>query len=347
MLHVKHISKDLADFSLRDVSFVVEDGDYFVLLGSSGVGKTVVLELLAGLVTPDAGQIFWDNEDITQLRIQHRHMGLVYQDQALFPHMTVQQNIAYGLKASNADRVLQLADSVSVSHLLHRYPGTLSGGEAQRVALARTLATEPRCLLLDEPLSSLDAQSRSDLQALLRSLHREGHTVIHVTHEYKEAMALATHIAIMEDGTVSQVGTPSDVLHNPRSEFVARFVGFHNCFSGRIEPADCGIVRFIADDAPFEATVALHTESQASRGFLAFRSEDVTVSHLPDENTQNCFSGTVVDIAPARLGSELTVDIGIDVTALVPVESIERLDIRCGMNVWVSIQPSAARYIEK
>jgi len=329
MLHVKHISKDLADFSLRDVSFVVEDGDYFVLLGSSGVGKTVVLELLAGLVTPDAGQIFWDNEDITQLRIQHRHMGLVYQDQALFPHMTVQQNIAYGLKASNADRVLQLADSVSVSHLLHRYPGTLSGGEAQRVALARTLATEPRCLLLDEPLSSLDAQSRSDLQALLRSLHREGHTVIHVTHEYKEAMALATHIAIMEDGTVSQVGTPSDVLHNPRSEFVARFVGFHN------------------DDAPFEATVALHTESQASRGFLAFRSEDVTVSHLPDENTQNCFSGTVVDIAPARLGSELTVDIGIDVTALVPVESIERLDIRCGMNVWVSIQPSAARYIEK
>jgi ABC-type Fe3+/spermidine/putrescine transport system ATPase subunit len=347
MLRVKQISKDLTDFSLRDVSFTVEDGDYFVLLGSSGVGKTVVLELLAGLVTPDAGHIFWDDEDITEQRIQHRHMGLVYQDQALFPHMTVQQNIAYGLKTRDVDRVLQLADSVSVSHLLHRYPGTLSGGEAQRVALARTLATEPRCLLLDEPLSALDAQSRSDLQALLRSLHREGHTVIHVTHEYKEAMALATHIAIMEDGTVSQIGTPSDVFHNPQSEFVARFVGFHNCFSGRIEHTDCASARFIAHGAPFEASVELHTESHASSGFLAFRSEDVSVSHIRDENSQNCYCGTVVDIAPARLGSELTVDIGLAVTALVPVESMERLDIRRGMDVWVSIQPSAARYIEK
>ncbi len=353
MLCVRDLGKDLRGFAVREVSFDVEDGDYFVLLGPSGVGKTVLLELLAGLTTPDEGRIMWDGQDITHERIHRRRMGLVYQDQALFPHMTVHQNIAFGLRpkkmrpAALRERVEKLAADVSVSDLLHRYPGTLSGGESQRVALARTLATDPRCLLLDEPLSSLDAQSRSELQALLRSLHRKGHTVIHVTHENKEAMALASRVAIMENGTITQVGTPSEVFHHPKSEFVARFVGIRNSFKGRLEASGNGngsLSQFVTEGLTFQVL----SEASSGRGFLVFRSEDLLVSRSPDDSSaENRFQGTVVDIAPARLGAELTIDIGVKVAALVTSDSVERLGVECGQDVWVSLKASAAQYIEK
>jgi molybdopterin-binding protein len=351
MLCVRDLGKDLRGFAVRDVSFDVEDGDYFVLLGPSGVGKTVLLELLAGLTMPDEGQIAWDGQDITYERIHRRRMGLVYQDQALFPHMTVHQNIAFGLRprkmrpAALRARVEELAADVSVSDLLHRYPGTLSGGESQRVALARTLATEPKCLLLDEPLSSMDTQSRSDLQALLRKLHRKGHTVVHVTHENKEAMALASRVAIMENGTVTQVGTPEDVFHHPKSEFVARFVGIRNSLEGRLEASSNGsLSQFVTGELAFE----VFSEAPSGTGFLAFRSEDLVVSQSSDgQGAQNCFQGTVVDMAPARLGAELTIDIGVKVVALVTSDSVERLGVEFGKDVWVSLKATAARYIEK
>lgn len=353
MLSVRDLGKDLRDFSVRGICFDVEDGDYFVLLGASGVGKSVLLELLAGLTMPDEGRIMWDGQDITYQRIQHRRMGLVYQEQALFPHMTVYQNIAFGLRPRKMQqgalraRVEELARDVNVSEFLHRYPGTLSGGESQRVALARTLATQPRCLLLDEPLSSLDAQSRSDLQALLRSLHRKGHTVIHVTHEYKEAMALASRVAIMENGTISQVGTPGEVFHNPRSEFVARFVGIRNSFEGRLEASadgNCTWSQFVTGGLRFQVL----SEASSGTGFLVFRSEDLVVSRSrEDSGEQNCFQGRIVDMAPARLGAELIIDIGIKVAALVPSESMQRLDLKYGSAVWVSLKAATARYIEK
>ena len=345
MLHVDNVKKRLDDFELN-ISFTVEKGDYFVLLGPSGVGKTVVLEMIAGLTSPDTGKITWDETDITRQKIQYRNMGLVYQDQALFPHMSVERNIAYGLSNdSSQDRVAQLAKSVGVNHLLHRYPGTLSGGESQRVALARALATEPRCLLLDEPLSALDAESRTDLQALLRSLHRKGHIVIHVTHEYKEAMALATRVGIIEQGKINQIGTPDDVFHNPKSAFVARFVGFHNCFQGRMVAAhdgDCAGLFNVNEDTSFNVSDG----SMEGKGFLVFRSEDVIIGDTP-MNDSNCFDGTVIDIAPARLGSELTVDIGIRVIALVPSDSMDLLDLKYGARVWINVKPDTLRFIQR
>lgn len=351
MLSVRNLGKELPDFAVHDVTFNVDVGDYFVLLGPSGVGKTVVLELLAGLTTADAGLITWDGQDITHERIHRRGMGIVYQGQALFPHMTVQQNISFGLRpkkmrnAALRKRVEELADDVDVSDLLHRYPGTLSGGESQRVALARTLATKPKCLLLDEPLSSMDTQSRSELQALLRSLHRKGHTVIHVTHENKEAMALASRVGIMENGTVTQVGTPDEVFHHPRSAFVARFVGIRNSLEGTLEASCNGTpAQFVSEGLSFHVA----SEASSGAGFLAFRSEDVLVSAIPDSSTaQNCFRGTVIDMAPARLGAELTIDIGVKVVALVTTDSISQMGVECGKDVWVSLEAEAAQYIEK
>jgi ABC-type Fe3+/spermidine/putrescine transport system ATPase subunit len=350
MLSVKNLGKKMRDFTLRDVSFDVQDGDYFVLLGPSGVGKTVLLELLAGLITPDEGQVLWNSEDITYERIHKRRMGLVYQDQALFPHMTVRKNIAYGLKTRKlspteiSDRVEALAEDVGISDLLHRYPETLSGGEAQRVALARTLATEPRCLLLDEPLSAMDTRSRTELQALLRSLHRKGHTVIHVTHENKEAMALATQVAIMDSGSVTQVGTPDDVFHHPKSEFVARFVGIRNSLMGQLHAsADGSLPRFESNGLTFH----IDTDAAAGEGHLVFRSEDVRVVESGDAaDEMNHFKGVVTDIAPARMGSELTIDIGVDIVALVAAEAMNQMKLDCGHEVWVSLNADAARYIE-
>ena len=380
MLRVRDLAKRLGDFSMRNVSFDVADGGYFVLLGASGVGKTVLLETIAGLMTPDHGTIHWDDTDLLRAPVQKRRMGLVYQDQALFPHKTVHENIAYGLhgrkrsRGAARERVATLADDVGVTDLLDRFPETLSGGEAQRVALARALATEPRCLLLDEPLSSLDIQARSAMRALLRRIHRNGHTTLHVTHDYEEAVSLATRVGVMENGTIVQIGAPNEVFHHPKSEFVARFIGIRNFFNGRLENRDCptenrdcpkratdrerdGTVpvfkdgatpvfplgRFVTDGLAF----LIVTDARPGPGCVSLRSEDITVSRTrTDTSARNCFLGTVVDIVPARLGVEVAVDIGVEVAALVTAGSVERLGLRCGQKVWVSFKATAARFFE-
>jgi molybdopterin-binding protein len=353
MLRVRNLGKRLGAFAIRDVSFDVGDGEYFVLLGSSGVGKTVLLESLAGLTPPDDGRILWNDEDITRTRIQERRLGLVYQDQALFPHMTVSQNLAYALRARRRSRgfvrmkVHEVAEQVGVTGLLDRYPATLSGGEAQRVALGRALAAEPRCLLLDEPISALDAAARAQMRSLLRVLHRRGHTILHVTHDYEEALSLASHVGIMENGTITEYGTPHEVFHHPKSEFVARFVGIRNFLKGRLEPPEDGagnMARFVANGLIFQVL----SDAPPGPGCLMVRSEDIAIARSRAESSaQNQFEGTVRDIARARLGVEVTVDIGVEIAAVVTDPSIQRLALECGQTVWVSFKAAAARFVEE
>ncbi len=344
MLRIENLAKRLGGFAMRDLSFEVNNGDYFVLLGESGVGKTVLLETIAGLVSPDSGRIMWDDDDVTWKAINKRKMGLVPQDQALFPHMTVRGNIGYGMsrrKERNA-KVRELADLVGVGDLLDRYPSPLSGGEKQRVALARTLATNPRCLLLDEPMSSLDTRAKSEMRSLLRSLNRKGHTVVHVTHDYEETLSLATHVGIMENGTIVQSGPPTEVFHHPKSEFVARFVGIRNFYRGKLEkPHHGGMSRFVTEGLSF----LLLSESGPGPGNVIFRSEDVSVTRTrPPNGLQNSFMGVVVDLAPARLGVEVIVDIGVEIAAMVPVGSADKLEMNCGQKVWVSFRPAVPRF---
>jgi len=319
-----------------------------VLLGESGAGKSVLLEMIAGLRAPDVGQILFSGRDITNEKIQNRNIGLVYQDQSIFPHLSVARNIAYPLKCRRvgksiiAQEVGRLAEKTGVIHLLDRYPETLSVGEAQRTALARTLATTPDLLLLDEPLASLDVQAKMEMRALLRRLNAFGQTVIHVTHDYEEAIALAGKLAVLEKGTVVQTGSPEEVFQHPESEFIAGFVGIKNFYRGTVKRKSDGLVVFKTAGLEFD----LVTEVSSGCGCLILRGEDIAVSNEePHSSARNHFKGGVTDIEPSRMGVEVQVDIGVNVTARITRESLESLGLSKGQNVWVNFKATAARYL--
>lgn len=353
MLSVRNICKDLTSFAIKDVSFEVSNSQYFVLLGSTGVGKSVLLETIAGLIRPDTGRILLDGTDITNEKMQKRKIALVFQNSALFPHMTVYDNIAYPLRFRNGKtqirkRVDELAEDFEVRHLLAAKPQTLSGGESQRVSLARAVASEPRCLLLDEPLSSLDAKSRSQMRSLLRKINSKDHLqIVHVTHDYTEAVSLATHVAVMESGTIAQTGTVEQIFQRPKSEFVARFVGINNFFKGRLqEPRASGTNtrRFISGNLSFSVL----TDRPAGKGFVCVRSEDVTISKTGSSTSaRNNFEGAIVDVVPAGIGIEVIVDIGVEIAALLTAESVKSLELGYGKKVWVSFKASAVKYVEE
>jgi ABC-type Fe3+/spermidine/putrescine transport system ATPase subunit len=351
MLRVNRLSARWDGFAIDDISFTVAEGDYFVLLGPSGGGKTLVLEILAGLHRPAEGTVTLDGEDITGCRIQDRNLALVYQDRALFPHLTVHKNIAYGLAAGGVprverlDRAAQLASLVGVAELLHRRPGTLSGGEAQRVALARALAREPKLLLLDEPLSALDISAREKLRALLRQLHRAGNTIVHVTHDFEEAVSLASHVAIMAEGKIVQMGTRDEVFLEPRSRFVARFTGVDNFIEGEVTNAHNSIATFVAEKATFQVA----NPGFAGRGYLLFRRRDLEVSTLPPATaTANVFAGKVIDLAPTRSGLEVRLDAqGLALVAHVSRRDVAALGLELGMQVYAALRNGMGNVIRE
>ena len=225
MIAIEDLHIDLGDFALKGINLEVEDGDYLMILGPTGAGKTILLETIAGIYEPDRGKIILDGKDITGISPRNRFLGMVYQDYMLFPHLTVEDNILFGLKARKvskdeaAGRAMKLADMLGVSHLLHRRPDTLSGGEQQRVAIARALAVEPKVLLLDEPLSALDPETRVSLREELRRIREMTDTImVHVTHSLDEAFLLGNRMAIMDAGRIIQVGDVGDVFKRPNSK---------------------------------------------------------------------------------------------------------------------------------
>jgi sulfate transport system ATP-binding protein len=232
-IEVKNATKRFGDFvALDDVSIDVKDGALTALLGPSGSGKSTLLRVIAGLEQPDEGTVLISGVDATSLPPQKRGVGFVFQHYAAFKHMTVRNNVAFGLKIRKrskeaiAKRVDELLELVQLSGFAHRYPAQLSGGQRQRMALARALAVEPEVLLLDEPFGALDARVRKDLRMWLRRLHDEVHvTTIFVTHDQEEAMDIADQIVVMNDGKVEQVGGPRDIYEHPENEFVMGFIG--------------------------------------------------------------------------------------------------------------------------
>lgn len=249
-LEIRGVSKTFGRFpALKDVSLQARDKEFLALLGPSGSGKTTLLRVLAGLETSDEGEVRFGGQDFLALPVRRRRVGMVFQHYALFRHMTVAQNIAFGLtvrpraeRPSRAEidkRVRELLALVQLEGLEKRYPAQLSGGQRQRVALARALAIEPRMLLLDEPFGALDAQVRRDLRRWLRDLHdRAGVTTVFVTHDQEEALDLADRVAILKDGELIQLGAPNEVYENPASPFVFDFLGAACRLPGVVEGGD-------------------------------------------------------------------------------------------------------------
>ena len=362
MLKIQDISKKIGKFEIKDITLEVKEGEYFVILGKSGAGKSVLLELIAGLLVPDQGQIFIDKSEVTREKIQKRNVGLVFQNQSLFPHISVKENILYPLKAikerrKNAqNKAVETAEVLGISHLLDRFPPTLSLGEGQRVALARTLVTEPACLLLDEPLSSLDSLTKIEIRKLLRSINRgdffqssskRKQTIVHVTHDYEEAIALADRVAVFEDGRIIQIGVPNDIFRHPKSSFIAKFIGIKNFYRGRLEKSDSGTDRFIIDDAEKTNTFYISVPGETGEGCLVLRSEDITISNTFHESSaRNSFEGSITDIETVRNGIEVSVDIGgTDISSLITETSLKKLDLFVNKKVFVSFKANAARFI--
>jgi len=227
---VENLSKSFgSDQIIKNLNFKIMNGEFMTLLGSSGCGKTTTLRLILGSIFPDEGKIYLDEEDMTDIPCHKRNVGIVYQNYALFPHMTAYRNIAFGLEVKNEKdietKVQNIMEKLNILGLEDRYPNQLSGGQQQRIALARTLVVEPKVLLLDEPLSNVDAKLRYELRSEIKTLQKStGVTTLYVTHDQEEALIISDRIAIMENGEIIEVGSPGDLYFNPEKEYTRDFL---------------------------------------------------------------------------------------------------------------------------
>jgi sulfate transport system ATP-binding protein len=289
-IEIRNVRKNFGSFSaLNDISLEVPSGELVALLGPSGCGKTTLLRIIAGLESPDYGQVLFNGEDTTARHVREREVGFVFQHYALFRHMTVFENVAFGLRVrprktrpSDAEikrRVHELLELVQLDWLADRYPPQLSGGQRQRIALARALAVEPKVLLLDEPFGALDAQVRKDLRRWLRRLHDELHiTSVFVTHDQEEALEVADRVVVMNKGVVEQIGSPSEVYDHPASPFVYHFLGNVNLFHSRVH---AGFARI----GEFDLASPEHQGIQNTAALAYVRPHDIEIQRQEDGDT--------------------------------------------------------------
>jgi iron(III) transport system ATP-binding protein len=351
-LELKGITKKFGDaLAVRDVNLSVEKGTFVCLLGPSGCGKTTTLRLIAGFINPDGGEIRVGDRVLSRagnsLPPERRNMSMIFQSYALWPHMTVFENVAYGLrlrrlpKAEIEARVKSILAVTKLDVLADRYPGELSGGQQQRTSLARALVVEPETLLLDEPLSNLDANLREEMRIEIRSLHdRFRYTTVYVTHDQVEAMTTADLVVVMNQGNIDQAGSPEDIYKRPESEFVARFIGGTNIFHG---------TRTNNDSVSCKGGLILRCGSgafaEAGETAVSVRQHDVELRLDRPEGETNAISGTVA--RQIYLGShrDYLVEManGEKVRALAQVGT----DIPAGSPVWVYLAPENCRALAR
>ncbi|MEV4107452.1 ABC transporter ATP-binding protein [Nonomuraea sp. NPDC049695] len=335
MLKIDGITRRFGEVTALDnVSLEIGQGEFFALLGPSGCGKTTLLRIIAGFETPDAGTVTLDGDDLLSKQPNRRPISLMFQSYALFPHMSVAKNVAYGLERERLprqevkQRVGEVLETVGLSAHADRRPAQLSGGQRQRVALARSIVKRPRLLLLDEPLSALDKKVRADMQLELKRLqHEVGITFVVVTHDQEEAMSLADRIAVFDSGSVRQVDRPVALYERPRTPFVADFVGANNLFHGTASGPD-GIE---TDDFGMLAGTPLEELEAGAKALLAVRPEKV---ELADESAARGLKGSVLDVSFYGGVSHVSVDVpGRTKPVLVAVQGASSVEVGAKVKV--------------
>lgn len=366
VLKVENLSIRLGEFDLREISFEVQTGEYFVLLGPTGTGKTVLIECIAGLHRPRSGQIILNGRNVTNLPPEERGIAYVPQDYALFPNLTAFENIAFGLRVRKLpdekvrERVLELAEWLGIIYLLDRLPLTLSGGEKQRVALARALAVEPQILLLDEPLAAVDEQTRERLCRELKTIQRQtGATFVHVSHNFEETLAVADQVGVMsfaeetEDrvqgtrlriGRLLQVGTPEEIFYRPANEFVAQFTKVENIWRGEVKGQTSNWVQVWLNGAIL--WVQLPEGQQIPKGevTVVMRPERVKLLPTKTQSTEqmNLLHGEVTTMTDkgAMWRVEVKTEVGVNVIALLSKREAEQFGLVLGQLVTIALEPS-------
>ncbi|MFH2091565.1 MAG: ABC transporter ATP-binding protein [Pseudomonadota bacterium] len=316
--------------AVQDVSQQIHSGEFFTLLGPSGCGKTTLLRMIAGLELPDSGRIVLEGEDITGLPAIKRHINTVFQSYALFPHLNIFENIAFGLRSRKIPgpqvdiRVKKAVDMLELGQMIKRFPHQLSGGQNQRVALARALVNEPKVLLLDEPMSALDAKLRAQVQVELRHLQQKlGQTFILVTHDQDEALVVSDRIAVMKDGKIVQFGTPEQVYDSPKNKFVAEFLGTANLIEGRFHDG-----KFYTDIGTFE----LEKPPSWEKGVIAIRPEWIRISDT--EPAKNGLRATVTEIIYRGTNLDIWLSPG-----PIRLRTSTYKNVRVGDELWLDMAP--------
>ncbi len=335
---VKNVTKRFGSFlALDNVNLEVPPGELLALLGPSGSGKTTLLRIISGLESADSGSVLYHDEDVTDAAVRERNVGFVFQHYALFRHMTVFDNVAFGMRVRHADtgdvraRVHELLRLVQLEGLEKSLPQQLSGGQRQRVALARALAAQPKVLLLDEPFGALDAKVRTELRQWLRRLHDELHvTSVFVTHDQEEAFEVSDRVVIMNQGRIEQTGTPAEIFEHPANPFVMDFLGNVNVFHGSVQDgrALLGSLEVAYPQYP-------HAESRAATAFI--RSHELEI--LRQKNGRPSLEGTVTHVNPARPVVKVRVyseAFGVVLNVDVSWEQYSQLRLAVGDTVWVA-----------
>jgi len=351
MIEFDRVSIALGNFLLDEVSLSIRRGDYYFIMGPSGAGKTIILEAIAGLLVPDSGRILQNGQDVGCIPPEKRRIGLVYQDYSLFPHMTVEKNIAFGMKMRRLPapeigrQVNQLMKQFEITHLAQRAPLTLSGGEQQRVAIARALAIDPELLLLDEPLSALDPITRERFIEELRSLHRDqGLTIVHVTHDRRDAASLGTRMAMIIDGRLIQEDQINAIFNSPYTERVAQFIGYENILKGTVVSCEGELCTVDIGKNRVEVVTGA---KKGDRIALCIHADDITVLKSDGRQTsaRNTFEGPIIRKTVSGSLATVTVDIGVEVTAVLTGKSAVELALDTGIPVCISFKATAVHVV--
>lgn len=357
-LHLRNLVKNYGKVAaIDDVSITVEPGEFLTLLGPSGSGKSTILMSIAGFVMPDSGSISVGDEDMTRRPAEKRNFGMVFQGYALFPHMSVHDNVAFPLmvrgvdKAVIAQKVDNALTTVQMDKMSDRFPHEISGGQQQRVALARALVFEPSVLLLDEPLSALDRKLRGELQWELKALHeRLRTTFVYVTHDQEEALSMSDRIVILRNGRIVQCATPEEIYNHPKTRFVANFIGggYHNFLEGVVTGARDGVVEYDCGGVDLRQLLTTATPAPGERVVVSLNVEKISVSPVEPRDAENRVKGVIRSLNYYGSAYHFLVETAALGQLSVRVAALDcELGARKGAEVWLHWSPSASVVVEE